>query len=169
MEQLVLFRHAQSEPRSSGGGDIERRLTAAGRADAAAMGALIATRGLAPDLTLVSTALRARETWACASSALRASRCEFRAALYNADARTLAAQIDDLGQAPHILMLIGHNPGLQELALDLLAAGGASPSDVEQVSMRFAPATVAVLGIDEAGRASLQGVFHADERVGGAR
>jgi len=64
------------------------------------------------------------------------------------------------------LIVIGHNPGLHELAVELLADAAASAADIETVSARFPTATAAVYEIDQVGRASLDGVFLAKELGG---
>ena len=63
MHRLILMRHAQAEASAPSGGDEARPLSAAGRAEALLMGRALAERGLKPDLALVSTAVRTRQTW----------------------------------------------------------------------------------------------------------
>ena len=63
MHRLILMRHAQAESSAPSGGDEARPLSAAGRAEALLMGRALAERGLKPDLALVSTAVRTRQTW----------------------------------------------------------------------------------------------------------
>jgi phosphohistidine phosphatase len=62
MRRLMLLRHAKAL-RAEGLGDFDRPLKAAGRDQARQIGEFMAARGLAPGLALVSTALRARETF----------------------------------------------------------------------------------------------------------
>src|SRR5438552_1550600 len=69
MRRLMLFRHAKAERSLPGGRDHDRRLTARGRGDAPKLGAHMAAHGLRPDLVIVSTSARTRETWALAGRA----------------------------------------------------------------------------------------------------
>ena len=62
MERLILMRHGKAERHAASGGDFERALAESGRADAAVMGRVLAGLGLTPDLMLVSSARRTRET-----------------------------------------------------------------------------------------------------------
>jgi len=63
-------------------------------------------------------------------------------------------------------MVIGHNPGLHELAVELLVDASASAAEIERVAARFPTATAAVFDIDESGRARLDTVFLA-KNLGG--
>ena len=122
--RLLVLRHAKSEKAEPGLSDRERALNARGQADAATMGAYIARHGLAPNLALVSSARRTRETWARVAAALAeppAPRYEQR--LYNARADAILAVIRELRDSAHSVLLIGHNPGLHDLARSLIASG----------------------------------------------
>ena len=63
MRQLILMRHAQAVGAAPAGGDRERALSAAGRAEAVRIGQALKARGVRPDLAMVSAARRTRETW----------------------------------------------------------------------------------------------------------
>ena len=63
-------------------------------------------------------------------------------------------------------MVVGHNPGLHELAVELLVEASAASAEVERVAARFPTATAVVYEIDEAGRARLDGLFLAKELGG---
>ena len=116
MRRLILFRHAKSE-RADGIADMLRPLAERGRADAARIGAYLADQGLRPDAALVSTARRARETWEFAAAALRSPPpVAFDERLYDARAETLLEVLRETPRATRSLMLIGHNPGMEELA-----------------------------------------------------
>jgi phosphohistidine phosphatase len=64
------------------------------------------------------------------------------------------------------MIVIGHNPGLHEVAVDLLIDAAASAAEIEPVVARFPTATAAVYAIDSAGRASLEGLYLARELGG---
>jgi phosphohistidine phosphatase len=158
MKALILFRHAKTEA-TSADGDRERRLTPSGRATATAMGLELAAQGVRPDLALVSDAARTRETWELASAAFPRARVEIRQDLYDASAEAIAAAVDAIGAHMQVVVVVGHNPGLQSYALDLLKKGSAPRGVQARVAAGFPPATAAMFAIDEAGRASLDGLF----------
>ena len=130
MRRLVLLRHAKTEPAGFGERDRERKLTKRGRADAALIGGYMASHGLVPDLALVSPATRTQETWALASAALaKPPRMRTADRIYNADAEALIGVIGEVGKQAHTLLVVGHNPGLQDLALRLIGFGEVGTRD----------------------------------------
>jgi len=166
MRRLILFRHAKAEARAPGGQDIDRALTSRGARDAAIMGAVLAGAGLAPDLGLVSPALRARQTWDGAKDALPVAATRVREGLFNATPEEVAAELEVGTANADTVIVVGHNPSLQELAVNLIIDGGGAAGDVERVSARFATATAAHFLIDPAGRATLVDLFHARDHGG---
>lgn len=113
---LLLLRHGKSEREEPGAGDHDRPLTESGRADARRIGLLLAREGPVPDRILCSTALRARDT------AERAARGAGVAGpilpeprLYLADPAGLAAALREVPEPAGVVMLVGHNPGLEDL------------------------------------------------------
>jgi phosphohistidine phosphatase len=125
MRRLMLLRHAKTERAQPGEPDRDRPLTRRGRADAPAVGAYMARHGLIPDLALVSPARRARETWdliaACFAKPPQAESAE---RIYNADPQQLIGLIAETQDA-HSLLVVGHNPGIHDLAVQLIASGDA--------------------------------------------
>lgn len=122
--RLLVFRHAKSEKAEPGKPDRERHLNGRGERDAAFMGAYIARHALIPDLTLVSTAQRTRETWQRMSAALPAHpQLVYEEKLYNAGSRTALAILRKIEGIVPAVMVIGHNPGLHDLARNLVASG----------------------------------------------
>ena len=123
MRRLLLLRHAKTERAAPGERDRDRKLTERGRADAPIVGAYMARHHLAPDLALVSPVARATETWAliraCFADPPRVVNEE---RLYNADVNTLTSVVSATRGAP-ALLVVGHNPGLHDLALQLIASG----------------------------------------------
>ncbi len=127
MRSLMLLRHAKTERDSPTGRDRDRRLDERGRHDATQMGLWLASLpDLKPDLILVSTAVRTRQTYDLLPGALRDCPAEHRDDLYAAETGDLlsAVQLAD-DSKPHVLV-IAHNPGLHELALALGADGNAA-------------------------------------------
>jgi phosphohistidine phosphatase len=109
--RLVLLRHAEAEQHSSD--DRSRVLVERGRADAAATRALMIS--LAPDVALVSTAARTRETWQLAGPGGVEVVLDER--LYEASAADLREVLGE--QSAACVVLVGHNPSLERLAWEL--------------------------------------------------
>ena len=124
MRRLILLRHGKAEASAPSGGDAERGLTERGRRDSALMSLRLAQAGLAPDLVLVSAARRTRETWDEAAPAFPGAEVRFDPGLYLASAQRLSSAVAAHPESV-CLMLVGHNPGLHELALDYAMALGA--------------------------------------------
>jgi phosphohistidine phosphatase len=123
MRRLLLLRHAKTERAEAGERDQDRKLTARGRADAAVIGAYLARHRLVPDIVLISPARRAVETWTLIADTLaKAPRAVSDARIYNADPPALVGLIRE-AQQPSSLLVVGHNPGLHDLAVQLIASG----------------------------------------------
>jgi phosphohistidine phosphatase len=124
MRRLLLFRHSKAERLQAGGSDRARVLAERGRADAARMGIYLSRHNLVPDRALVSPAARTAETWALAAVALRpAPMAQPDERLYDASVETLFNVIRETPTASKSLIVVGHNPGLHELAVMLIASG----------------------------------------------
>lgn len=119
---LLILRHAKSE-RDAAVDDFTRPLSARGRRDAPRMARWIAARGLAPDLVLSSTARRARETTEAVAEvlAIPTGHIHYDDRLYLAGCETLLAALRGCPSRAGTLLLVGHNPGLEEL-LEYLCA-----------------------------------------------
>jgi len=113
---LILLRHAKSSWATPGLADRDRPLNARGARDAVAVAAALAALPT-PDRVLCSSALRTRQTLAAlqAAGALQGVTVEVDDALYLASATAIERRIGAAGSGPHLL-LIGHNPGIEELA-----------------------------------------------------
>ncbi len=114
MRQLVLLRHAKAAADSSTGEDVDRPLAPRGRADAPATAKALADAGADPQIVLVSTAKRTRETWELASPAFRPATVHFLDQLYLAPA-DMILRLAEEANAERV-MVVAHNPGLHELA-----------------------------------------------------
>jgi len=123
MRRLMLLRHAKTERAAPGERDRDRKLVKRGRADAPVIGTYMAHHDLTPDLVLLSPAKRAQETWTLVAGAFaRPPRVTSDERIYNASPETLIAAIGETRKS-HTLLVVGHNPGLQELAVQLIASG----------------------------------------------
>jgi phosphohistidine phosphatase len=129
MRRLMLLRHAKTETDAPSGRDRDRRLDDRGHRDAAQMGDWIATHPPFPDTVLVSPAVRTKQTWDIAWEATKdraeAPEVEFLPELYGANSAQLLETIRTatIPSNPKRLMLVGHNPGMHELALMLAGSG----------------------------------------------
>ena len=159
MRRLILFRHAKAEPRAAGEDDFDRPLAPRGREDAALVARAMAADGLAPDLALVSPARRTTETWISARDAFPPARTALVPDLYDAAPEAIRAAIDAAADDCDTMIVVGHNPGAHEVAVELLIDASASAAEIERVAARFPTATAAVYAIDDAGRARLEGVY----------
>lgn len=128
MRRLLLLRHAKTESFEPGRDDRGRVLIERGRTDAARIGAYMASHSLTPDRVIVSPAARSQETWKYVADALRATpggkpEVETREQVYDATLDDIAGAIRDTPATVASLLIVGHNPGLHEAALALIAAG----------------------------------------------
>jgi len=131
MRRLLLLRHAKTENDAPSGRDQDRRLDNRGRLDAAEIGLWIGRHPPFPESVLVSSAVRATQTWEIAWEAMQdlvpQPHVEFQPELYGADpAQLLEAVHAAVAADPKVLMLVGHNPGMHELALMLTGSGDAA-------------------------------------------
>jgi phosphohistidine phosphatase len=131
MRRLMLLRHAKTENDAPSGRDRDRRLDNRGRHDATEIGGWIGRHPPFPDTVLVSHAIRAHQTWEIAWEAMKdvvpEPLVEIVPELYGADPAQLLQIIREASAAdPQRLMLVGHNPGLHELALALAGSGEAA-------------------------------------------
>ena len=125
MRRLLLFRHAKAvQSGRSGSEDHLRGLIDRGRKDSATIGAYLATEGLVPERALVSSAVRTQETWKFSAREFGvpvAADTEER--LYDATPEAILDLVKETPANVQSLLVIAHNPGLQDLALMLLASG----------------------------------------------
>ena len=144
MLTLTLFRHAKSSWDISGLDDRERPLNARGISAAPMMGAFLREQGLKPDLVLCSPSVRTRQTFELAGSGWQPEpRTKYESALYLAEPYGLLERVRKTPGTVKHLMIIGHNPGLQILALELIGEG--DPELVHTLSEKLPTAGIVVL------------------------
>ncbi len=124
MRQLLLLRHAKSAWNNPGLSDHARALTAEGRASATATRQAMLTLGLAPDVVLVSSARRTLQTLEALEPWEESPLIEPMDRLYLATATQILSIIQGVADTVRSLMVVGHNPGLHDLALLLAGAHG---------------------------------------------
>lgn len=129
MRQLLLMRHAKSAWDDAGLSDQARPLNARGRAAAAKMRGAMGDLGLAPELVLVSTARRTAETCAALEPWSSPPVVEHLDVLYLADPRQLLAVLHGVAEDVRSVLLIGHNPGMHELAMALAGPSAMTPAN----------------------------------------
>jgi phosphohistidine phosphatase len=128
--RLMLLRHSKAEKAEPGLTDEARQLNSRGQSDASLMGAYMARHDLVPDRAVVSTAQRTCETWKHLAAELGgAVPASFDERLYNAGAQTILAVVKEADPAARALLVIGHNPGLHDLARLLIASGDIEPRE----------------------------------------
>lgn len=144
MRRLMLLRHAKSDWSQPGQRDHDRELSARGRTAAPQIGAYLAARALAPECALVSTARRTRDTWKLVAPSLATRpKTLFDDRIYEARPGDILAAIRETPASCQSLLVVGHNPGLQELALLLIKDG--SQDDIDRLAEKFPTAGLAVI------------------------
>ena len=151
MRRLMLLRHAKTESGAPSGRDRDRRLDNRGRHDAAEIGRFVGRNPPFPDLVLVSHAVRAHQTWEIAWEAMKelapAPQVELTPELYGADVSQLLETVRNASVSdPKRLMLVGHNPGMHELAFALAGSGDAAGR--EALADNLPTAGLAILDFD---------------------
>jgi phosphohistidine phosphatase len=129
MKTILLLRHAKSDWGDRNMADIDRPLNRRGQAAAPVMAAWIAAHDLCPDVILCSTARRTRETLALVRPALKGKVPEvLDEGLYLAEVPVLLDRLRGLDDGVGTVLLIAHNPGLEDLAAELSSFAGHMPT-----------------------------------------
>lgn len=153
VKTLYLLRHAKSDSEGWSGQDFERPLNERGKRACTAMAAHLREHGILPGIVLCSTAVRARETLAGIAAALGWPDADgrppfvFREQLYLASQGELVAEVRGLDDSVGSAMLIGHNPGLEVLAIGFAqgAGGGGDRDAIEALERKYPTAALATL------------------------
>jgi phosphohistidine phosphatase len=123
MKLLTLLRHAKSDWSTDAEADFDRPLKDRGRRDAPQMGDYFARLALVPDLIVSSPAKRARQTAELfAVAAGYRKEIQWAEEAYMASSGELISIVRDLPDSAGHVLLIGHNPGLENLAAQLIGA-----------------------------------------------
>ena len=145
MRRLMLLRHAKSDW-PDGVDNHDRPLAKRGRKACPVMGRYMADEGLVPDLAVISTARRARETWRLVRPAFARDIVQHdEPRLYKASAGAIQAVIGETEPGIGALLLVGHNPGLHDLALQLI--GKANRSDLTRLRQKYPTAGLVVIDL----------------------
>lgn len=140
--RLLVLRHAKSSWDDPGLEDFDRPLSARGRKAAKRLGRFLDHNALAPDAVLCSAALRTRETWIRLAKQLdQAPEPRYLKSLYLASPSRLLGCLRRLEDSVVTALLIAHNPGQQNLVLQLCAEG----DGLERVREKFPTGALAVI------------------------
>lgn len=149
MRRLMLLRHAKSDWSGSGKADHDRMLSARGREAAPRMGRYLARENLLPDRVIVSDSARTRETWDIVAQALpNQPQVSFEERIYEASPYDILDVLSETPAASKALLVVGHNPGLQSVAMILVGSG--DPDARERLAEKFPTAGLAVIDFDAA-------------------
>ena len=145
--QLDILRHAKSSWADPGQDDHDRPLNRRGERAAGAIGRHLAIRGDLPDRVLCSSARRARETWERVARRLPASHeldLVVVKGLYLAGPADLIEELRALPEAVERALLVGHNPGVAQLA-QALSGEGSNPDPLRALRAKYPTAALATL------------------------
>ena len=147
MKVLGLMRHAKSDWDDLALRDFDRGLNERGRRGAALMGRHINGYGIRWDTILASPAIRVKST--LEASGLEAP-VRWDAAAYLADSGALMDLLSHIAGDPRRVLLAGHNPGLQDLILELVSSDGPEKSAqlYDDVAIKYPTASFALLELD---------------------
>jgi phosphohistidine phosphatase len=138
VKRLHILRHAKASSDDPDLADLDRPLAPRGERAAALIAEHARREGIAPELVLCSTALRARQTLAALLPVLSGDvEIRLEEALYGAGIEAVLGRLREVDHAVGSVLLVGHNPTLQELALAL--------TDCEEALERFPAGALASL------------------------
>lgn len=144
MNSLVVVRHAKSDW-PPGVADMDRPLADRGRRDAPLIGRWISGNVAGPHRVLVSPAARTRQTWGLMCESLPDADVYIEPALYEAPWTALLRIVREHIGAPGSVVVVGHNPGSQDLVAALAAHSNAGGERRRRVLEKFPTSAVAVL------------------------
>ncbi|MET0277909.1 MAG: histidine phosphatase family protein [Pseudorhodoplanes sp.] len=147
MRRLMLLRHAKSDWSEPGGPDRDRVLSPRGEHTAPLIGRYLAEQDLLPQHAIVSAAERTRQTWELLGDAVTgAPSVRFDERIYEAAPIDILDAIADAPAAAQSVMVVGHNPGLQSLALALTGTGNGKAR--RALAEKFPTAGLAIIDFD---------------------
>lgn len=148
MKTIYLLRHAKSDWDDPPRDDFDRPLAARGREAAPRIAAFMRAEGLVPDVVLCSAARRTRETWDYVAPALGAEiPVSIQRSLYHGSPGQLLAALRDLPEEASSVLLVGHSPGIERLAMQL-SGPGSNDMALHRLRGKFPTAALAVIAID---------------------
>lgn len=145
MRTLILIRHAKSSY-PPGVPDRERPLAERGVRDAHAAGAWLRATFPSIDTAVISPATRARDTWSIVSRGLSVGEAREDSRVYDDWGSALPSLVSGLPPASRIAVIVGHNPGIEELAIQLGQRGDERAR--ERMLSKYPTCGIAVIGFD---------------------
>lgn len=144
MKQLFILRHTKAAAESKSGHDHDRPLNARGEVAARLVGEYLAGLEVLPEIICCSDALRTTQTLALLRERLDTPiDIRFHNELYLASAGDLLEFAHSLPESYNRVMLIGHNPGMHQLANIL--SGGGKASALQQIEVKFPTGGLAII------------------------
>jgi phosphohistidine phosphatase len=166
MRRLILFRHGKAEMAAATGGYKERTLVDRGRADSMRTAQWLLACGYVPDVALVSPAERTLDTWRCLSPFFSGAKVDVRPPLYLAGTETILEVLHSAPPEADTVMVVGHNPGLQELGVHLAENGPTPEEQINRIEDGFPTASAAVFAMDGLGNAVLEALYEPSRAPG---
>lgn len=144
MRTLVLLRHLKSSWDAPGLADHDRPLAPRGHRAGERIRRHIDQAGIPPELVLCSSAVRAVETWESVRDGVPGDvEVEVEAGLYAAGSEPLLARLNEVPETVAAVLLIAHNPGIENLALGLAGSGDAE--GIERMGGKYPTGGLATL------------------------
>ena len=144
MKRLLLLRHAKSSWDDPSLPDRDRPLAPRGHEAAERMAAHLRSNAPAVDLVLCSPALRTTETLEHLGRAFGDAKMEVEDDLYGAGEEELQDRLREVPEDVDAVALIGHNPGIQDLATRLAGSG----KDLDRMRTKYPTGALAILEFD---------------------
>ena len=151
MKRLLLLRHAKAVPGTTKSGDHGRPLNERGKLDAPRMGIAMQHKRYLPDRVLCSTAKRTLETWEHVAPELDSKpEVTFSDELYLAPWKLIANMVRAQPKTANVVLVIGHNPGLEECARALARKPKTDDEHkrLDTLNEKFPTSALAVLDFD---------------------
>jgi phosphohistidine phosphatase len=142
MLRLLLLRHAKAAW-PPGVMDLDRPLAQRGRDAAVSMGQYLKDQGLEPDLAVVSPARRTQETWERVQPPIGEIEMRQDGRIYEAPVGRLLEVLQEVEPEVRTLLMIGHNPGFEELAR--LLSGEGDADGILRLGQKFPTAGLAII------------------------
>jgi phosphohistidine phosphatase len=146
MLRLLLLRHAKAAW-PAGTLDVDRPLAKRGQAAAALMGRYLKDEDLVPDLALVSSARRTQETWDLIRPSMDDVETQSDGRIYEAPVARLLQVVQETDPDVRTLLMIGHNPGFEELAKLLVGEG--DTDGLLRLGQKYPTAGLAVIDLPQ--------------------
>jgi phosphohistidine phosphatase len=162
--RLLLLRHTKSSWDDPAPADHDRPLAARGRRAAKAIRQHVQDAGIAPQLVLCSSAVRAVQTWEAVRDGIDGDpEVEISDDLYEAGADDLLDRLRGVPETVESVLMVGHNPSMEELAGEL--SGPGDPEALTAMTLKYPTGGLATLSFDRPWAELAPGAAHLDSFV----